>query len=402
MMLLLRRPQNPLLLPIVGGAVFALVCLALYGTGAASAGRSIVQSRPWAFQDGNSFTHDIFNETLGFGTIFVISMPSRTDRRDAITLSAALSGFRVEFVDGLLGKDVTDKAIPSGKGQHRLPDASVGSWRGHMNAISEIVRRNLTTALIIEDDVDWDLRLKEQLFNFALSTQILTQPLARTTPRTYADPTFPKPAADAPSKVPDILLGRGPTVETPRMSPYGDDWDLLWPGHCGMTFPHEDSKVIPKGRVVIHNDPTIASKRFLTTWTKPDLLKSQYPEHTRVVHHAQESLCSLGYAVTQRGARNILYEIGLKPFDAGFDLLLARFCEGGGRGYHTCLSTQPSLFNNHLPVGSKKAESDISDHGDGWTEKASTPNTQWSVRLNFEALLAGRPPVDQFPDTAER
>ncbi|KAJ1331934.1 glycosyl transferase family 25 [Microdochium nivale] len=359
------------------------------------------RSPSWGGPASSKLTQDVYNETLGFDTVFVISMPSRTDRRDAITLSAALSGFRVEFIDGLVGKDVSDKAIPSGQGQQRLPDASVGSWRGHMNAIAEIVRRNLTTALILEDDVDWDIRLKDQLHNFALSSQILVQPLAHTKFRAYADPTFPKPGANAPPKVPDILLANGPTVEMPRVSPYGDGWDLLWPGHCGMTFPREDNKLIPKGRIVVHNDPTVAAKRYLTTWTKPDMLKAQYPEHARVVHHAQESLCSLGYAVTQKGARSILYEIGLKKFDAAFDLLLAHFCEGDGRGYHTCLSTQPSLFNNHLPAGPKKAESDISDHGDGWTDKASTPNVQWSVRLNFEALLAGKPPVSQFLENAE-
>ncbi|KAH7030775.1 uncharacterized protein B0I36DRAFT_322432 [Microdochium trichocladiopsis] len=398
-MLVVRHPQSPLLLLLVGGGVFVLLCLVLYSGGATSVTRSFTTSRPWTRPGGSSFTQDTFNQTLGFDTIFVVSLPSRTDRRDAITLSAALSGFRVEFIDGLLGKDVADKAIPSGKGQQRLPDASVGSWRGHMNAIAEVVRRNVTSALILEDDVDWDIRLKEQLYSFALSSQILTQPLARTAAEVYADPTFPRPAINSPSKVPDIALNNPPAVRAPRTSPYGDGWDLLWLGHCGMTFAHEDSKLIPKGRVVQHNDPTVAEKRYLTTWTKPDKLKEQYPEHTRVVHHAQESLCSLGYAITQAGARSLLYEIGLKNFDAGFDLLLAQFCEGGGRGYHTCLSVQPSFFNNHLPVGPKKGESDISDHGEGWTEVASTPNTQWSTRLNFEALLAGTPPKDQFPDS---
>jgi len=393
-----RRPQNPILVLLVGGGVFILFCLVLYSSGAASVTRTLGASHPWASSSTNSFTHDVYNETLGFDTIFVVSLPSRTDRRDAITLSAALSGFRVEFVDGLLGKDVTDKAIPSGKGQVRLSDASVGSWRGHMNAISEIVRRNLTTAFIMEDDVDWDIRLKDQLYNFARSSHILTQPLARASPQTYPDPTFSNPSGDRPAKMPDLLLNDAPTTIEPLKSPYGDNWDLLWLGHCGMTFARGDSKVIPGGRVVQHNDPTVAEKRYLTTWTKPDRLKDEYPEHTRVVHHAQEPLCSLGYAVTQHGARSLLYELGTKNLDAGFDLLLARFCEGGSRGYHTCLSVQPSFLNNHLPVGSRKGESDISDHGDGWADVAFTPNTRWSVRLNFETLLAGTSPKDQFPD----
>lgn len=333
-----------------------------------------------------------------------MSLPSRTDRRDAITLSAALSGIEVEFIDGLQGQDVPDKAIPSGPGQNRMGDSSIGSWRGHMNAIQEIVKRNLTSALILEDDVDWDVRIKDQLRNFAVSSRALTQPLLRESDYSYADVTYPHPSeggSDIDRLSLDILFTEIPPTQPPRTSPYGDNWALLWLGQCGLTFPHEDGKTIPKGRVVQLNDETVAEKRHLTTWTKPDLLKEQYPDHTRVVHHAQEPLCSLGYAVTQKTARQLLYEVGLKTFDRGFDLLLAQFCEGGGsRGYHDCLSLQPALFHNHLPVGPMKAESDISDHGDGYAETAKTPNVRLSVRMNAGALLEDRPLTDQFPDAS--
>jgi len=43
----------------------------------------------------------------------------------------------IEFIDGVLGKDVPDKAIPMAQGQERLQNASIGSWRAHMNAIRE-------------------------------------------------------------------------------------------------------------------------------------------------------------------------------------------------------------------------------------------------------------------------
>ena len=74
-----------------------------------------------------------------FEKIFVIGLPSRTDRRDGMVLSAALTDIEVEFVDGVVGKDVVDKAIPAKAGNNRLPDGVIGCWRAHINAIQEFV-----------------------------------------------------------------------------------------------------------------------------------------------------------------------------------------------------------------------------------------------------------------------
>lgn len=115
---------------------------------------------------------------------------------------------------------------------------------------------------------------------------------------------------------------------------------------------------------------------------------------------AQDSVCSLAYAVTQKTARQILYEIGLKDLNAAFDLHLARFCDGlEGLGYHRCLTTQPSLFQHHRPAGPKSSESDVSDHGSGWQDHPVTSVVRWSVRLNALQLMNGGSDfVDQWPD----
>lgn len=52
-------------------------------------------------------------------------------------LQAALSDIRIEFVDGVNGKDIPDKAIPMTFERERMNDASLGSWRAHINAIQE-------------------------------------------------------------------------------------------------------------------------------------------------------------------------------------------------------------------------------------------------------------------------
>ncbi|RYP74246.1 hypothetical protein DL769_004067 [Monosporascus sp. CRB-8-3] len=321
--------------------------------------------------------------------------------RDGMVLGAALSNLEIEFIDGVNGKDVPDKALPLGLEQKRLPDAVVGSWRAHLNAIQE----NLTTALILEDDADWDVRIRDQLRDFALSSTTLTQPLvgASGTGTKYADQSFPRPLKDSPATVQELSFGKLPATTAPKTSPYGDNWDVIWAGHCGMHFPFAHGEIIPKGRVV-QTDQIVPQKQHLWTLSEPDDLKEQYPDHTRVVHHVQDGICSLAYAVTQKGARQLLYELGLKDANAAFDVQLRWFCEGTGRptrGRHHCLTMQPPLFGIHLSAGAKSANSDISDHGEGYQEEA-TKVVRWSVRMNAEALIEDRTDfVDQWPDVVE-
>lgn len=260
------------------------------------------------------------------------------------------------------------------------------------------MKRNLTTALILEDDADWDVRLRDQLVDYALSARALTQPLASSLTE-FADPTFPQPAPSAGLRIPDMYFHDLPRTLPPTMSPYGDNWDMLWIGHCGQSFVFDEKSATPRGRVVHLNDDTVPQQKYLWTVSNPDDLRAQYPNHTRVAHHSQEGICSLGYAVTRLGARQLLYDVGLRDVTAPYDIALRQFCQGALGSPHTCLSAQPSLFHHHRPAGSLKAESDISDHGEGFREKPHSDMIRWSVRMNAEVLMKGGTEfVDQFPD----
>jgi hypothetical protein len=74
-----------------------------------------------------------------FEKIYVVGLPSRTDRRDGVVLSAALSDMSIDFIDGVLGDTVLDKALSVTEEHERMPDPVIGSWRGHMNTIRESV-----------------------------------------------------------------------------------------------------------------------------------------------------------------------------------------------------------------------------------------------------------------------
>lgn len=76
-----------------------------------------------------------------------------------MSLSAVVSNLQLNWIDGVSGDDVLEKALPPGDHKFISP-GSKGSWRAHMNALQAIVKQSLTTALILGDDVDWDTRLK--------------------------------------------------------------------------------------------------------------------------------------------------------------------------------------------------------------------------------------------------
>lgn len=69
-----------------------------------------------------------------FETVLAINAPWRTDRKDSLILASVQSGIRLEWVDGVNGSSIDDRAFP--QGNHRqLPKGNLGSWRAHMDAM---------------------------------------------------------------------------------------------------------------------------------------------------------------------------------------------------------------------------------------------------------------------------
>ena len=76
------------------------------------------------------------NIVTQFEKIFAVNLPERTDHRDGLVLAAAVSGISVEFIDGVHGESISTKALPAGYDE-TLNLNRIGSWRAHINAISE-------------------------------------------------------------------------------------------------------------------------------------------------------------------------------------------------------------------------------------------------------------------------
>jgi hypothetical protein len=272
-----------------------------------------------------------------------------------------------------------------------------------------IVQEDLTSALILEDDADWDVRLKSQMQVFAQAARAFTQPSnGQTLAEQYSD--------DPETEFPVTQL---PRIPRPRLTPYGDSWDVLWLGHCGTEFPTSTAPNKPPPlRITIPNDITVPPPRYLKPhpFALQDALAQEHPPYTRVVHASSRTTCTQAYAVSQQGARKLLWRLGLQTLTTGWDLMLRDWCDGSyahstgldttdtdlGNGRErvpVCVTVQPPLFSHHYGKG---AASDIMAPGGGFVdkEKEMTPYVRLSVRLNMERLVAGEEPVEQWAEGA--
>lgn len=277
--------------------------------------------------------------------------------------------------------------------------------------------------------MDWDVRLKPQLELAASGARAILS--------TLPDGLFPHGRASA-------SASSSPSQQSPA-SPYGDDWDVLWLGHCGEPFPED----LPENQALPDTDPGFQA--MARKWTilgdatvpPPGRLTglvdyaAHGPPRTRWVHVSAAPICSFAYALSRAGARKVLYDLGVGVGGSGsggatataaapFDNALAGLCRravtgwsgvlaGNGAGDDgglaaKCVSVTPPLFFHHRAQGLSGGDGDVEEERSGGAsegeevempevrEKGSTENIVWSTRLNLENLIAGREMEDQWGD----
>lgn len=207
----------------------------------------------------------------------------------------------------------------------------------------------------MEDDADWDVTIKAQLQSFAIAVRALQE------------------------------VGDADTD-----SPYGDNWDILWLGHCGLECKtHLPVFLTPE-------DPTILPPHhFLPYWRDPPPIDK--PDHTRLTCAAGDGVCSIVYAVSYRGAQRILSALSVNPsgiaeqidIGAQYDVSLGRMC---GSGYLQCFAPYPSLTGGYQPAGLTSKVSDVHDE-DGTREETTSSGVMYSTMLNINRILRGEDTV---------
>lgn len=268
------------------------------------------------------------NGTLGFGGLFVVSGPG-SPRRTRLEQAAQVVELNLTIPDQPVWTQEDVDNFRAG------PESQVGlgsalAWMSHHVVLKAFLDSGLESALIFEDDVDFDIRLRTK--------QV---PLAQQAVRTLSDTT---------------------NLDS-REYPWGapSDWELLYLGHCGDYFDNiaDDMKNhIGVGHVhpdqltsiphVIYPDPTMPMRTNLHPYTASLLSAFALPEQQRVIHKSRWPLCTFGYAVTRYSAERLMTVIAPAKEDVNkhiiaYDAALLTGCRDGAL---KCYTITPELMHH--------------------------------------------------------
>lgn len=154
----------------------------------------------------------------------------------------------------------------------------------------------------MEDDVDWDIRIKRQI-------QLISDNVRNYTNVPATDPT-----------------------------PYGANWDVLWLGHCGSAIDRET----PTPRIFA--DDTRCKTELYSGWSK-HFLKDKLAEDFRVIQVSTMTVCTFGYGVTKQSAQKVLNATA-RGAEEAFDVSLSNTCRSGAL---RCLVVNPQVMNHYEP-----------------------------------------------------
>ena len=177
---------------------------------------------------------------------------------------------------------------------------SAKAWLAHLDMLKFVVASGFISTLIIEDDADWDISVREQMKLVSLNIRYFMN----------------TPDSD--------------------VSPYGAEWDVLWIGHCGkVTEP-----LTPR---VEYADSSLMPFESYSSWAKEWLFNMR--EGHRAVQRTRDAICTFGYAVTQAGAQNSLKILGGGQHEA-LDVALTTECR---HQRLKCITINPELIQHYTP-----------------------------------------------------
>lgn len=215
-----------------------------------------------------------------------------------------------------------------------ISKGSAMAWLGHINAVKWFVESGLETALIIEDDVDWDIHIRHH--QVPLIAQHMRSLLAS------------KPAE--PDDHYKVVRDRDR-----RPSYWGDltQWEILYIGHCGDYFDLKYWDDLPHD---VFRDDTVPDLNHMHPDTQNWLWEAGVNQKERIVHRSKQPLCSFAYALNRKSAERMLAELSHEESGHGtwsFDVRLLEACRDMG---WKCWTANPELFHHQ-----DEHDSDIAD-----------------------------------------
>ncbi|KAH8807897.1 hypothetical protein F5884DRAFT_881435 [Xylogone sp. PMI_703] len=266
-----------------------------------------------------------------------------------MTLLATFTNLELQLEPGVNGSNIHENAKPQDSGI--LRPEQLGCWRGHANAWRKVIEENIETAIIVEDDADWDVNIHD-IFR-ELSKQMRKGELRK----------------------------ERPSREEMRRAPYGLDWDLLYIGSC-WDLPNEDNR--PKHQT--YDDPFAPNSQEMSGSYRNELegwgVKLAPNTRMRVLAPSWYSVCTIGYAVTRQGAQKLLYTVGNgEGLNSPIDLAMSDRIQ---KGYLRAYTVIPPLVTP-WKTGTV-SDSDIDDLRESTEElKTGSENLKNSAREAIKA-----------------
>lgn len=279
------------------------------------------------------FSRQAANSTLGFGAIYAVSRKD-SPRRQSLLSAASLTNL-----------DITIPAQPVWTTTHidkikalensSLNRGSALAWLGHRNVLETFLRSTDDTALIMEDDVDWDVRLRQD-------------------------------------QIPQTAYAIKELLGSQHGGYYGNtnNWDIIWLGHCGDYF--NASRGSNLSVIKSYHDPAMPDLAKLHPWTREFMRGIGANQNKqRLVHESVSPLCTFAYAITRAAAERVLNEIAVsepirdpsRPCRA-YDVRLLEGCRDEGL---RCITVNPELFHHSA------ANSEIAQVSDEINAKETEP-----------------------------
>ncbi|CAG8955365.1 hypothetical protein HYFRA_00011349 [Hymenoscyphus fraxineus] len=275
---------------------------------------------------------DAGNDTLGFHKILALSYGPSWRTRGLIA-AAEYTGLDIEIPKQTHPTPELVEAfqkIPSDTGK-QPSNGSAYAWLAHLDLLKYVITNNLETTLIVEDDVDWDLNIKEQM-------RLISDNIRRFT-----------------------------EVNSTDSSPYGHSWDILWIGHCGERTETDTHRIE-------YDDSAVLPAKVYTGWSNKYMFNIDAGR--RAIQEGVNPVCTFGYAVTLKGAEKVLHYAG-KGGNEAFDIRLLQGCQAKDLD---CLVVNPEVMHHYTPSKELGYASSVYE-GDG---KGSS-----SEESQFENIIGG-------------
>ncbi|KAF2140321.1 glycosyltransferase family 25 protein [Aplosporella prunicola CBS 121167] len=280
------------------------------------------------------------NATLGFGAVLAVSRAA-SPRRHHLLFAANLTGIDITIPDQPVWSDRQVAAFRAHNST--ITRGSALAWMGHLNALQwyPFLRSGLETAIILEDDVDWDIHLRTR------QVPLVSENL-------------------------QALLASNSTYWSDL-----DRWEILYLGHCGDFF---NSDKFDRTAHRIFADDTMLPHDRLHGATPEFLSSLGLQDGERVIHRSQWPLCTFGYAVTRASAHRIVTDFAAREPEGGCQAFDVRLLEACRDQEWQCYTANPELFHHVM------APSEIAEVNEGITpgkaakKLADTPNIACSAR----------------------